>query len=70
MRGGNGAYIVPWGRFYNGLRKELVLAMTAEEDGGTGIAKRFWEWSEEQVKAFVLTWKQLVCHDLWICVSA
>lgn len=50
--GRNGAYIVPWGRIYNGLRKDLILAMTAEE-GGTGIAKRFWEWSEEQAKAFV-----------------
>ena len=42
--GRNGAYLIPWGRFYDGLREDLVLAMTAEEEGGTGIAKRFWEW--------------------------
>ena len=41
--GRSGAYIVPWGRFYNGLRKDLILAMIAGEEGGTGIARSFWE---------------------------
>lgn len=53
-QGRNGAYIVPWGRFYYDLRKDLVLAMAAEEEGGTRLAERFWEWSEEQVEAFVV----------------
>lgn len=52
-QGRNGVYIVPWGRFYYDMRKDLVLAMAAEE-GGTRLAKRFWEWSEEQVEAFVV----------------
>lgn len=46
--------IVPWKRFYHDLRKDLVLAMAAEEEGSTGTAKRFWKWSEEQVEAFVV----------------
>jgi len=45
----NGAWIIPWGRF-GPLRKDLEDASKSEEDGGTGIAKQFWEWSEQQVK--------------------
>ena len=48
----NGAYIIPWGRFHESLRKDLVLAQRSEEEGGTGISRRFWDWSEEQVKEF------------------
>jgi hypothetical protein len=35
----NGCYVVPWGRVHNGLRKDLMKAMTTAEDGGTGRAK-------------------------------
>ncbi|MCJ1227333.1 hypothetical protein MMC12_003988 [Toensbergia leucococca] len=48
----NGAWIIPWGRF-GPLRKDLVAAQKTEEEGGTGIAAKFWEWSEEQVKPYV-----------------
>lgn len=51
--GRNGTYVVLWGRFHGGLSGNLVSAIEGEEVRGTGIAKSFWEWGEEQVKAFV-----------------
>jgi len=47
----NGAWIVPWGRFFP-LRKDLEAAAKTEAEGGTGTGLKFWEWSEEQVKAY------------------
>ena len=40
--GRNEVYLIPRGNPYNGSRKDLFLTTIAEEDGGTGIAKRFW----------------------------
>jgi hypothetical protein len=34
------------------VRKDLESADKSEKDGGTGAAK-FWEWSEEQVRAYL-----------------
>lgn len=48
----NGAWIVPWGRFAP-LRKDIEAGSKTEEEGGTGIGKKFWEWSEEQVKQYL-----------------
>ncbi|KAH8748762.1 hypothetical protein BGZ57DRAFT_861575 [Hyaloscypha finlandica] len=48
----NGAWIIPWGRI-TPIRKDLEAAGKSEEEGGTGIAAEFWEWSEEQVKAYL-----------------
>ncbi|KAL2060797.1 hypothetical protein VTL71DRAFT_8849 [Oculimacula yallundae] len=48
----NGAWIIPWGRF-GVLRADLVAGSKSEEEGGTGIAKKFWEWSEDQVKSYL-----------------
>jgi retinol dehydrogenase-12 len=47
-----GSWIAPWGRFAD-MRSDLLEASKTKEDGGNGNAKDFWEWSEEQVKAFV-----------------
>lgn len=44
--------VIPWGRF-GPLRADLEQASKSEEDGGTGIAKKFWEWSEAQVKSYL-----------------
>jgi hypothetical protein len=44
--------VVPWGRFAP-LRKDLDAGSKTEEEKGTGIAKQFWEWSEEQVKSYL-----------------
>jgi retinol dehydrogenase 12 len=43
--------VVPWGRFFP-LRKDLETAAKTEAEGGTGTGLKFWEWSEEQVKAY------------------
>lgn len=43
--------VVPWGRF-SLLRKDLEAAAKTEAQGGTGTGLKFWEWSEEQVKAY------------------
>ena len=43
--------VVPWGRFMH-IRKDLVDASKTKEEGGTGIAERFWEWTEKQVKPY------------------
>lgn len=48
----NGAWIAPWGRFAPSLREDLVASLKTEAEGGTGVAAKFWEWSEEQVKNY------------------
>ncbi|KAL7935409.1 short-chain dehydrogenase [Trichoderma chlorosporum] len=48
----SGAWILPWGRF-GVQRRDLVEGSKSKTEGGTGIAERFWDWSEEQVKPFV-----------------
>lgn len=47
----NGAFVAPWG-WVKGLRKDLELAQKPEAEGGSGIASKFWQWTEEQVKAY------------------
>lgn len=47
-----GAWIQPWGRLGVPLRKDIVAASRTEAEGGTGVAAKFWEWSEEQVKPY------------------
>ena len=44
--------VIPWGRLNHPLRKDLVLGQKPEREGGTGVAEKFWEWSEEQVREF------------------
>ncbi|KAF7561406.1 hypothetical protein G7046_g2735 [Stylonectria norvegica] len=46
-----GTWVVPWGRFLP-IRQDLQKGSLAESEGGTGIAARFWAWSEEQVKPY------------------
>ncbi|KAJ2987800.1 hypothetical protein NUW58_g4309 [Xylaria curta] len=47
----SGAWIVPWGRIEN-IRRDLLEASRPEEEGGTGIARKFWIWSEEQTSRY------------------
>ncbi|KAK0516923.1 hypothetical protein JMJ35_000078 [Cladonia borealis] len=49
----NGAYLVPWGRLNYPLKKDLVMGQKPEKEGGSGVAGKFWEWSEEQVKPYL-----------------
>lgn len=48
-----GRFAVPWGKWHPGLRKDLIEAMKSEEEGGSGISAKFWEWCEEKTKDFV-----------------
>lgn len=52
----NGAYVIPWGRVRRDEecpRKDIIKAMTPEEDGGLGYGKKLWEWCELKWKPFV-----------------
>jgi retinol dehydrogenase 12 len=44
--------VVPWGRFLP-IRKDLLQGSKPESEGGTGVAQKFWEWSEAQVKPYL-----------------
>ncbi|KAK3173717.1 hypothetical protein OEA41_007049 [Lepraria neglecta] len=46
-----GKWVVPWGRLYP-IRQDLPDAIKPETEGGNGHAKKFWEWSEEQVRGY------------------
>lgn len=45
------AVVIPWGRLHQ-IRKDLQDATKTEAEGGNGYAKKFWEWSEDQVREF------------------
>ncbi|KAJ8132787.1 hypothetical protein O1611_g838 [Lasiodiplodia mahajangana] len=47
-----GAWIAPFGRFMR-PRKDLKEGTKTEAEGGTGIAKAFWEWNEDQVRQYL-----------------
>lgn len=47
-----GQYVFPFGRFQP-ICKHLQLANKPEAEGGADLARRFWEWSEEQVQEFL-----------------
>ncbi|KAI8952385.1 short-chain dehydrogenase [Xylaria longipes] len=51
VQGNSGAWIVPWGRIED-IRKDLLEGSKPEEEGGTGIAQKFWKWSEEQTSRY------------------
>jgi len=48
----NGAYVWPFGRMAV-LKPDLLAAMKSKEDGGTGEAKRLWEWCEKECKKYL-----------------
>jgi hypothetical protein len=43
--------VVPWGRFKD-IREDMLAASKTEAEGGSGIAQKFWEWNEEQIKQY------------------
>ena len=48
-----GRYVIPWGRWQENPRKDLVDAMETVEQGGTGEARAFWEWCKAQTKEYL-----------------
>lgn len=52
----NGAFVIPWGRVRpdgESPRKDILNAMTPEEEGGLGYGKKLWEWCEGKWRSFV-----------------
>jgi hypothetical protein len=47
-----GAYVLPWGRLHPSPREDLLDALKAKEDGGTGVAHEFWKWCVDQIAAY------------------
>ncbi|KAH8895588.1 NAD(P)-binding protein [Thozetella sp. PMI_491] len=49
----SGRYGIPWGRWHPGPKKDLLHSLKSEEEGGSGLAAQFWEWCDDQTKAFL-----------------
>jgi NAD(P)-dependent dehydrogenase (short-subunit alcohol dehydrogenase family) len=49
----NGAYIIPWGRIHQAMAPNIVKATKLEDDGGTGRARKFWEFCDEKTEGYV-----------------
>ncbi|KAM0425967.1 hypothetical protein ACHAPT_008906 [Fusarium lateritium] len=45
----SGTFVAPWGRLWHAT-KDMIAGSKTRAEGGTGIAKEFWEWSEAQLK--------------------
>jgi NAD(P)-dependent dehydrogenase (short-subunit alcohol dehydrogenase family) len=52
LEANGGAYIIPWGRLHPGMRENLMDGLKTREEGGSGLAKKFWDWCEEQVNEY------------------
>lgn len=48
----SGGWVVPWGRPMR-IRRDLQEATRPKEEGGSGVAKGFWEWNERQVERYL-----------------
>ncbi|KAH7017132.1 hypothetical protein EDB80DRAFT_278016 [Ilyonectria destructans] len=47
-----GTWVVPWGRF-SPIRSDILAGSLPESEGGSGMAEKFWAWSEDQVKPYI-----------------
>ncbi|KAL1637100.1 short-chain alcohol dehydrogenase [Neofusicoccum ribis] len=48
----SGCYIVPWGRIQT-PRSGIEEAIKRKDEGGAGVAEKFWGWCEKETKAFM-----------------
>ncbi|KAF2205456.1 NAD(P)-binding protein [Delitschia confertaspora ATCC 74209] len=48
----NGAFIVPWGRFGK-LPDDIEKGLKTEEEGGSGLARRFTAWCERETRVYM-----------------
>lgn len=46
-----GAYIIPWGRIVV-PKKEIADAIKSNEEGGTGVAERFYRWCDDETRKY------------------
>ncbi|KZZ97098.1 NAD(P)-binding domain protein [Ascosphaera apis ARSEF 7405] len=47
----SGSYIIPWGRKYDPA-KHVLPALQDIDEGGTGVAKVFWEWCDKETNPY------------------
>lgn len=45
----NGSYVVPWGRKHDKPRADILESLKSQEEGGTGVSAKFFEWCEKQI---------------------
>jgi len=43
---------VTWGRWHTDPKKDILESLKTKEEGGTGIAMKFWDWCEEQTTEY------------------
>jgi NAD(P)-dependent dehydrogenase (short-subunit alcohol dehydrogenase family) len=48
-----GKYAIPWGRWHPAPRKDILESLKTKNEGGTGVAKAFWEWCEKEAKEYI-----------------
>ncbi|EOD47194.1 putative short-chain dehydrogenase protein [Neofusicoccum parvum UCRNP2] len=48
----SGCYVVPWGRIQT-PRSGIEEAIKRKDEGGAGVAEKFWGWCEKETKAFM-----------------
>ena len=48
----SGCYIIPRGRV-GYLKENLAASLKPEAEGGTGVAKRFYEWCENETRQYM-----------------
>ncbi|EKG22232.1 Short-chain dehydrogenase/reductase SDR [Macrophomina phaseolina MS6] len=48
----SGCLVVPWGRIQT-PRAGLEQAIKRKDEGGLGVAEKFWEWCEKETKAYM-----------------
>lgn len=47
-----GRFALPWGRWHPSPRKDILQSLKTKEEGGTGLAAKFWDWCEEHSKDY------------------
>ncbi|KAL1853675.1 short-chain alcohol dehydrogenase [Diaporthe australafricana] len=47
----NGSFLIAWGRF-SSVRDDIAAGLKSKEQGGTGLAKTFWDYCESEVNSF------------------
>ncbi|XXG97577.1 hypothetical protein Hte_003882 [Hypoxylon texense] len=48
----SGEFVAPWGRFWK-ISKAMVNASKTKSEGGTGVARDFWNWTDAQVNLHI-----------------
>jgi NAD(P)-dependent dehydrogenase (short-subunit alcohol dehydrogenase family) len=48
-----GCLVLPWGRKHPAPRRDLLECMKTGEEGGTGLAREFVDWCQEQIAPFL-----------------